>query len=324
VGRRVGAFVITAASLALVSPVLFHVYRDVDHVGRLAPGWLLALAVSVVLHFLANWELHRIVLRTDRWFDVAVPQLVGNAASHLTPAGAAVGAGVQLRMMVTAGFPVAETVTALSIVTVLGTFAGLVVLPLIVFAASAAGSNVAPTLTGAMWTGAAVLAGILALTVAAVARDAPWRRLAGAVAWTYQRLHLTPTVDLSQRLLRERDLIRSTLRQRLPLLVVVVLGRALGDYATLYIALLAVHGHVNPAAALAAFVEGSLVGVLRLAGATRHHANVAVALYRIAATWLPCLAGGITLFWFRARHAGPYRPSPSTDPLPVEPPAGHV
>ena len=80
----------------------------------------------------AFWELHRIVLRTDRWFDVAVPHLVGNAASHVAPGGSAVGAGVQARLMTTAGFSLARTMTAFGAIAIIGGVANYVVLPLVV------------------------------------------------------------------------------------------------------------------------------------------------------------------------------------------------
>ena len=78
--------------------------------------------------------------------------------------------------------------------------------------------------------------------------------------------------------------------------------------------------HVNPAAALAAFivsniagmipltpgglgfVEAGLSGVLTVAGATTMQADLTVATYRLAATWLPCLAAGVALAWFHRRH----------------------
>jgi uncharacterized protein (TIRG00374 family) len=77
---------------------------------------------------------------------------------------------------------------------------------------------------------------------------------------------------------------------------------------------------VNPAAVLAAFivsniagmvpltpgglgfVEASLAGVLTVAGASDAHANLAVAMYRVGETWLPCVAGAIALFLFQRRN----------------------
>jgi uncharacterized protein (TIRG00374 family) len=226
-------------------------------------------------------------------------------------------------------------VTALSVVTLLGTVAGLVVLPLVVLVATAAGSSVDARLTGAMWLGAGTLAAVLGSAVWALRRDASWRRLAAAVAWISRRLRLpADEATLADRLLTERNLIGRTLRNQSLLLAVMVLARALGDYATLYIALQAVHAHVNPAAALAAFivsniaglipltpgglgfVEASLTGVLTLAGGHPHRILLAVALYRLAATWLPCLAGLVALIWFRQRH--PHQPT-ATSSQPADP-----
>ena len=99
-----------------------------------------------------------------------------------------------------------------------------------------------------------------------------------------------------------------------------VIGSALGDFAVLYFALRAVGADVNPAAALAAFivsnvagmipmtpgglgfVEAGMAAVLTVAGATDAQALLAVAAYRLAATWLPCLAGAVAYVWFKRRH----------------------
>ena len=77
---------------------------------------------------------------------------------------------------------------------------------------------------------------------------------------------------------------------------------------------------MNPAAALAAFivsnvaglipitpgglgfVEAGMAGVLTLAGASDAQALLAVAAYRLVATWLPCAAGVVAFGWFKWRH----------------------
>jgi hypothetical protein len=53
------------------------------------------------------------------------------------------------------------------------------------------------------------------------------------------------------------------------------------------------------------FVEAGMAGVLTVAGATNAQALLAVAAYRLAATWLPCLAGAVAFFWFKWRHRVP-------------------
>jgi uncharacterized protein (TIRG00374 family) len=320
---------VTVVSLIVVAPVLENVYSSLDDIESLGAGWLTVMVLASAGQLVAYWELHRIVLRTDNWFDVATAQLAGNATSHVVPGGSAVGAGVQARMMSTAGFPLTRTVTAFGAITILSSVAGFVVLPLVVLVSSAAGSAIDPRLISAMWIGAALLAGALIVGVVVSLRDAPWRWLARVLAWASQRFHrVMDPKDLERRLIAERNDIRGALRGRGHVASVAVVGSALGDFAVLYFALRAVGAHVNPAAALAAFivsnlagmipitpgglgfVEAGMSGVLALAGATTSQALLAVAAYRLIATWLPCLAGAVAYVLFKRRH----RHQPS-DPL---------
>ena len=319
--RRLVLPAITVVGLIIVAPVLVDVYSSLGDITSLGVGWQVGMVVATGAQLVAFWELHRIVLRTDCWFDVAAPHLVGNTASHLAPGGGPVGAGIQARMMTTAGFGLTRVMTALGAITILGAVANFVVLPLFVLIGSAAGSSIDPQLIDAMWVGAALLAAALIGTVAVILRDGPWRRLARAVSWGYARFRREADAeDLEHRLIGERNLIRGALRHRAGWASLALVGSALGDFAALYFALRAVGAHVNPAAALAAFivsnvagmipitpgglgfVEAGMAGVLTIAGATTDQALLAVAAYRLAATWLPCAAGAVALVWFKRRH----------------------
>ncbi|MEY2420947.1 MAG: putative heme transporter [Acidimicrobiaceae bacterium] len=332
--RRVLLLVVTALALFLVWPVLFDVYSEVGDALALSPWWLAAIVTVVALQMVANWELHRIALRTTKWFDIATSQLASNAASHLLPGGNAIGAGIQVRMLTTVGFPIARIIPALGAVSVIGTVSGFVVLPIVVLVASAAGTAIDSRLVAAMWLGAAILLGLLIVVVALVVRDRPWHWIARVISWVQARLRRpTDPVELEHRLLRERDQIRHALRDRALLVGLIALARPVCDYLALLFALRAAGAHVNPAAVLAAFivsniagmipltpgglgfVEASLAGVLTVAGASDMHANVAVATYRVAETWLPCLAGAIALMWFQHRH----RPNRVGDVLATRP-----
>ena len=114
--RRWLMVAVSLAALVLVWPVLARVYGEAGDALTLSPLWLLAIVAAVAVQMLANWELHRLVLRTDNRFDIGASQLAGNAASHLLPGGNAIGAGVHIRMMTVAGFSVTRTVAALGAV----------------------------------------------------------------------------------------------------------------------------------------------------------------------------------------------------------------
>ena len=329
--RRLVVLAVTAVTLVLVWPVLVEVYRRVPDVTTVGAGWLALIGVMSGLHFVTAWALYRVVLRTPGWFDIATSQLASNAASHVAPAGSAVGAGMQLRMLTLAGYPASQAATALGATTVLGTLAGYIILPLVVLLASVLGTAVEPRLIGAMWAGAAVLTVLLIVIIVFAVRDAPWLWTARVATSVLRRLRRPGNADeLGARLLAERDFMRAALRERAWLVTLLVLAQPLADYVVLYVALLAVGADVNPAAALAAFivsnvaglipltpgglgfVEAGLGGVLTIAGAATAEANLTVVTYRLAVTWVPAIAGAIALAMFHRRH----RQRPTTAILP--------
>jgi uncharacterized protein (TIRG00374 family) len=325
--RRLVVPVVTVIALALVTPILVRIYRRVPDVATLGAGWLFVIAVLIVVHFVTAWALYRIVLRTTGWFDIAASQLASNAASHVAPAGSAVGAGMQLRMLTIAGYPASQAATALGTTTVLGTVVGYVFLPLLELVASGLGSNVQPRLVAAMWFGAAVLTGLLVLALTLFFRDGPWRWGARVATSLHRRFGGDGDAgELAERMLDERNAMRAAIRSRALLVAVLVLAQPLADYAALYLALRAIGAHVSAAAVLAAFivsnvaglipftpgglgfVEAGLGAVLVVAGASHGDARLAVVTYRLAATWVPCVAGAIALALFHRRHRERHRP----------------
>jgi len=306
--------------MVVVAPELVTVYGDLGR-ARLSPWPIVGMVIVTAAGWAANWHLHRIVLRTQGWFDVASSQLVGNAASHVLPSGSAVGAGVQLRLLAAAGFPVPETATALGVITVLNTVMGFVVLPLVAIAASAFGAAVDPAILHTLWIGAAVAAMILGAAVSALVSESFWGRVAGVLARVHARLRREADARaLRDRLLQERVSIRDALRGRRTGIAVLALARPVSDFAVLWLALVATGVRLEPVVALGAFlvsnlaglipftpgglgfVEGSLTGVLSLGGVAAQRADVAVATYRIAGSWLPSLIGAGALALFRRRH----------------------
>jgi uncharacterized protein (TIRG00374 family) len=232
-------------------------------------------------------------------------------------------------MWIVAGYTGGQATTALGVTTMLETIAGYVVLPLVVLLASVFGIGVRPRLAAAMWSGSGVLTALLIVSVVLFQRDRPWRRIARVVTTVQRRLRRTGDAHaLGSRLIHERDLMRGALRQRAWLVVLLVLAQPLADFIALYLALLAVGAHVSPAGALAAFVvanvaglipltpggfgfvEAGLLGALAFAGAAPPAAQLAVVTYRLAATWVPSLAGVLAFAWFQYRHSQTRRRRP--------------
>lgn len=322
----------TVVILVLAAPTLVDVYSQVGNVLTLPSIWLLAIALAEAGQFLSVWQIQRIMLRTNRWFDVAAPQLAGNAASNLVPGATVTGAGVQLSMLIRAGFPAPRATTSLA-VTSLSRSVGFIVLPLAVLVATALGSDVDPRLVGPMWIGAGALLLVMVTLVAIARRDRPWRWIASGVSAIRRLLRReTDPDDLARRLVQERDLIRDAIRGRPVRMVLLAVGQTGGDFLGLYFALRAAGADINPAAALAAFlvgevagmipitpgglgfVEVGLAGSLRVAGVAAQPAFIALAATRLAATWLPTAAGVVAFGVFQYRHRG----RNGSDPMPVE------
>ena len=291
-GRRARAIpplrrtlVVAAAAIALlfVAPVLVKVYAHAGRAAALGLVPLVTIGALVVAHFSCVWALQRLILRTSNRVDVASAQLAANATSHVAPAGGAVGVGLQLRMLTVAGFPASQAATAMA--------------------------------------AAAVLAALLVVAGAFASRDEPWRWLAGIIARVLRLLRKPSSAEeLGGRLVRERDLIRAALRGRAGRVAVLALAQPLTDYAALLVAVRAAGAHVGAATTLAAFVVSNVAGlvpftpgglgfveaglghVLAMGGASHGDAHLAVATYRLATAWLPCLAGFLALALFHRRH----------------------
>ena len=83
------------------------------------------------------WSLQRTALHTKRWRPVIASQLAGGALSKVAPAGGAVGAALQYRMLVEAGFDRGRSVAGITAVNLL-TFAVVLVLPVLAIPRSCA------------------------------------------------------------------------------------------------------------------------------------------------------------------------------------------
>jgi hypothetical protein len=285
--------------------------------------------------FISAWSLQRLVLRTRGWVQVAVPQLAGNAASNVLPAGSAVGSVVQIRLLTRHGIDLTRAIVSLAFAGMLTLLAGLVLFPTI--ALLPFGDN-----TVSPRSGIPLAIGFLSicatLFVLALRSDRPMRWLATNCQRTLRRISwLHASDDLAERIVRERDEIRVALRGRAAPVIAAAIGYSLGDYFALYSAMLAVGMRPSPAVVLLAFgtanaagmlpftpgglgfVEAGTAGTLVLAGATPEQAVAAVAIYRLVSCWIPVAAGLAAYVWSvlttrataAAPTSGPSRPSPA-------------
>jgi uncharacterized protein (TIRG00374 family) len=301
------------ASLVLLAPVLGHVYAALGSVRDADSEWVIAAVVCEAAAFVSAWTLQRLLLRADRWRDVAVPQLVGNAASNLLPAGSALGTVLQVRLLWRRGIDLTRSVMALAFAGLLTALAGLILFPLIALAPV---GDSALSARDAVPLSIVFLAVGLLLLFVALRGDRPMRFVARNVHATLRHISwCRPPEDLATRIVHERDEIRYALRRRRSLAMVTASGHVIGDYLALYATLLAVGIRPSPAVVLAAFlaanaagmvpitpgglgfVEAGLTGTLVLAGADTNQALTAVATYRLVSCWIPVAAGLASYGW---------------------------
>ena len=161
-----------------------------------------------------------------------------------------------------------------------------------------------------------------------MAADAPLR-YAGKAAQAVRNRVLRkrePIAGLPERLVEQRDLIRSVLGQQWWQATLLSAGRLGFDYLCLLFSVRAVGAHPRPSLVLLAYavagiiglvpitpgglgiVEASLSGLLVLAGLDGAQAVLATLAYRLASYWLPLMSGPFAYALFKRRYRDPRVP----------------
>ena len=322
---------LTAISLYLVAPSLLDVLSSWQDLEKLAPAWLVAMAVLQALSIASLCALQRLAVRARRWGPVVTSQLVGNAMAKIVPGGGAVGAAFQYRMLVDAGLNGATVVGGLTVANLL-VFAFVLAMPVLAIPAVIRGI-VPHDLVNATLIGAAVFAVLAALGAWCLRSDRPLRTIGRLVQEVRNRLRpkVAPLTGLPKRLLRERDRVLTTFGPQWLRALLATTGRWAFDYATLLAALAAVGSHPRASLVLLAFcaaqllaqipitpgglgfVEAGLTATLTLAGVSPGNAVLATFAYRLFSFWLP-LPAGLVAYAVHRRALARQRPtSVSTD-----------
>ena len=322
--RRAALWIaVTGISLYLVGPGLLDVLGSADQLGRVRPEWFGAMAILQVLSLACLWEVQRVALGDPPWRPVIESQLAGNALSKIAPAGGAIGAALQYRMLVEAGIDRARAAGGITAVNLL-TFAVVLALPVLALPAFARGS-VERDLLEATLIGVAVFAVLLGVGIALLAFTSPLRWLGARVQAIRNRVrsHATPLAGLPERLEGERDRLLASLGPHWLRALVATVGRWAFDYLILLSALAAVGSRPNPALVLLAFctaqvlaqvpatpgglgfVEAGLTATLALAGVGAADAVLATLAYRLFTFWLPLPAGLAAFTLHKRRQSAP-------------------
>ena len=321
--------VVTVAGVAfyLVLPEIVDVFHSWPRLVTLNLLWFIPAILAELTHFACTFALQRIALRTKAWFSVITAQLAGNAISLIVPGGAAAGAAVQFRMLATSGMDPADSVGGLTAFSFLG-IGGLLALPVFVLPAVLFGSPVSPGLADAAIIGAVGFLLFCGFGVVVMLYERPLRWAGEAAQSARNRLFRkrTPISGLSDRLLEQRDLIRTVLGQQWWQATLLSAGRLLFDYLCLLFAVRAVGAHPRASLVLLAYavagviglvpitpgglgiVEASLSGLLVLAGLTVSEAVLATLAYRLASYWLPLMSGPFAYGAFKYRYRPPKTP----------------
>jgi len=312
---------VTAASLYLLLPSLISVFSSWRSLAHLNWYWAGLALLAEIASFVSLWKLDQVALRTTNWFAVASAQLSGNAFGRIVPGGGATASAFAVGMLGRAGIEVGRAAAALAASTALQ-IATTLALPLLALPAIIGGTPVSPSLVTSAYLGIAMLLLLLAAGGLAFAADRPLaligRGIQRAVNRTVRRRR--KVAGLPQKLLAERDFIRTTIGEHWAAAVFSAAGNIGFDYIALLCALRAIGAQPRPslvllaytAAALLAlipltpgglgFVEAGLVGTLTLAGVNPSDALVATLVYRLVSFWLPIPVGGGAYAIFRRRY----------------------
>lgn len=329
--KRVVVLLVSALGLYVVFPGLVQTFSSFPELARVHPVWFGAMMLLEAGAFAANWALLRLALRRAGWFRVATTQLASNAVSRILPGGAATGGAVQYAWLVRSGLDGAVVASGLTAASLIST--GVVLaLPVLALPAILGGAPVDRGLQRAAWLGlgAFVLTAIVVVVLLSTERPLAWlggriQRLANLV-----RRARTDMTGLPERLLHERDAIRTVFGSRWVLALTTALANRLLDYLALIAALVGVGAAPRPSLVLLAyagsvvlgmipitpgglgFVEAGLAAMLTLAGIPAAQATVATLAYRLVSYWFPLLAGaGGWLLYRRAYPAPGARRGPS-------------
>ena len=331
--KRVVVIAIAGAAIYLALPGLLAVLGAWPRLSTLNAIWFAAALAAELASFTCNFALQRLALRSRGWFAVVTAGLTGNAVTDSLPGGDAVGAAVQFRMLSTAGFDTDTAVGGLTAFSLLGV-GGLLALPVLALPAILAGAPVRPGLVHTALLGIAgfVLFAIFGVILLRTERPlAALGRAAQSLRNWVTRGRRTPMTGLDQRLLSQRDTIRTVLGKKWWQAALLTAGRLGFDYGCLLAALRATGAAPRPSLVLLAYaaagivalfpvtpgglgiVEASLSGLLILAGVHPGYAVLATLAYRVASYWLPMLAGPVAYLLFRHRYGRP-APQPASPP----------
>lgn len=312
----------TAFALYGLAPKLLDMWSDIPQLREISILWFAAMVVAESASYACAWKLTRIALPQVSWFVAATSQLSSNAVAKVVPGGAAIGAGVNFRMLSVSGVERGSAGAALTANSIISNGV-LLCLPLVALTLSIVGAPIPRGMAHVAWGGAMLFVLLFGAAFSLVRFDRPIHLLGVAVqrtaGWILRRLGRSggPTAE---GMIRQRDEMVAALGARWRSALLAAVGNWLFDYFALVAALEATGARprlslVLLAYAVAAvlsmipitpggvgFVEAGLVAMLTLAGVPGDQALLATLAYRVVSYWLPLPAGLVAHLLFRHRY----------------------
>jgi uncharacterized protein (TIRG00374 family) len=311
--------VAAGVSLYLLGPGLIAIFGSWHELKNLQPAWLIGAVFFEAVSFVALWEVQRIALRTPSWFAVGTAQLAGNAMGSLIPGGGAAASAFAYRLLVRSGVSPSSIAAGMT-ASFLATTSAVLALPVLAVPAVIGGVAAPKGLLQTAYIGVAAFAGVLAVGAAAMLWDKPVLWAGRAARWVMSHTPKHAAPDLPERLLAQRDQVRTAFGSRWLFGVTAAVGKWGFDYLALVCVLAAVGVRPNPSLVLLAyagasllgmipltpgglgFVETGLTGLLVLAGVSVEQATVTTLAYRLISFWLPLPIGGVAALLHRRRY----------------------
>lgn len=305
-----------------LAPQLLDMWDQVPQLRTVSIYWFVAILFCEVGSYVCAWKLTRVALPSVSWFVAATSQLTSNAVAKVVPGGAAIGAATGFRMLSVSGVERGSAGAALTATSIISNGV-LLCLPMVALVLSILGAPIPDGMIHVAWGGAALAVALFAFTFSLVRFDRPIHVFGRFVAtigdWINARLGRTggPTVE---GIIRQRDLMVSSLGARWRSALLAAVGNWLLDYFALVCALkacgvdprmslvllayavAAVLGMIPITPGGVGFVEAGLTAMLVLSGVPGEKALLATLAYRIASYWLPLPAGLGAHFLFKHRY----------------------
>ena len=309
-------------SLYLFLPLLADLAKSAPLLEHVQWRWFVLMFVLMVGAFASQWALTRIAVPGISWFVASTSQLTSNAAVKLIPGGPVAGGAFYFQMLAVSGVPMGKALAALAAVGILSNLV-LLALPAVALVIAFLSAPIPEGMLPVAIAGTVLFLALFTLTILVVRFDRPLYWLGWVVehgaAWA-ARVIKRDWVLTAQEVIDRRDEVVSALGERWQRALAAAVSNWLLDYATLFVALVAVGAEPRASLILLAFagaavlgmipitpgglgfVEAGLVGMLTISGIPAGDALLATLAYRLFQFWLPIPAGFMAYALFRRRY----------------------